>query len=193
MGTALTTDTLLKSAVCTALGLTPETATLSDAWEAIIALIATKQDTLTFDSTPQSGSLNPVRSGGIYTELAGKQDVLTFDITPTAGSDNPVTSNGIYEAIEGATTKSTTITIANTDWSGTGPYTATVTVSGYTVTANSRVDISCDYATMNSLTLAGVSTVYIDNTSGTLTAYAVGAKPNTSITVTALIYETQST
>lgn len=31
-----------------------------------------KQDKLTFDSTPKSGSPNPVTSGGIYTALAGK-------------------------------------------------------------------------------------------------------------------------
>lgn len=34
--------------------------------------IAAKQDTLTFDNTPTSGSDNPVKSSGIYTALAGK-------------------------------------------------------------------------------------------------------------------------
>lgn len=32
--------------------------------------------------------------------LAGKQDKLTFDSTPTAGSSNPVTSDGIKKAID---------------------------------------------------------------------------------------------
>ena len=41
-----------------------------------------KQDALTFDNTPTSGSNNPVKSGGIYTELAGK--VNTSDIIPSS-------------------------------------------------------------------------------------------------------------
>ena len=43
VGTALTSATLLKAAVCTALGLNAD-ATPSDAWEAIISLINTKAD-----------------------------------------------------------------------------------------------------------------------------------------------------
>lgn len=36
--------------------------------------LATKQDTLTFDNSPTSGSNNPVKSGGVYTSLSGKLD-----------------------------------------------------------------------------------------------------------------------
>lgn len=32
------------------------------------------------------------------TALAGKQDKLTFDTSPTSGSTNPVTSGGVYTA-----------------------------------------------------------------------------------------------
>ena len=60
-----------------------------------------KQDTLTFDSTPTSGSANPVTSGGVYTALSGKQNTLTFDNTPTTGSTNPVTSGGLATALSG--------------------------------------------------------------------------------------------
>lgn len=34
--------------------------------------------------------------------LSGKQDSLSFDTTPTSGSSNPVTSNGIYTALQSA-------------------------------------------------------------------------------------------
>ena len=34
------------------------------------------------------------------TALSGKQDTLTFDSTPTSGSTNPVTSDGIYAALQ---------------------------------------------------------------------------------------------
>jgi hypothetical protein len=60
-----------------------------------------KQNVLTFDDVPTSGSNNPVKSGGIHTALAGKQDVLTFDDTPTIGSNNPVKSGGTYTALDG--------------------------------------------------------------------------------------------
>lgn len=43
----------------------------------ISTLKTSKQDTLTFDTTPKSGSTNPVTSGGIYTALSGKQNTLT--------------------------------------------------------------------------------------------------------------------
>jgi hypothetical protein len=61
--------------------------------------IAAKQNTLTFDSSPTSGSVNPVTSGGVFNALGNKQNTLTFDATPTNGSTNPVTSGGIFAAI----------------------------------------------------------------------------------------------
>lgn len=159
LGTALNSDTLLKSAIITALGLEAD-ATPSDAWEAVLALIATKQDTLTFDDTP------------------------------TSGSTNPVTSGGIYDAIDNAATKTDTITLASASWSGSDPYTQTVTISGYTVTANTRVDIACDYATLNAMAADGVTALYFENSNGTITAYSVGAAPSSDVTVFANIYET---
>lgn len=88
-----------------------------------------KQDKLTFDDSPTASSDNPVKSGGIKSqldilsqnmrdfydsamdavrnsemtlnlELSQKQDTLTFDATPTAGSNNPVKSSGIKTAID---------------------------------------------------------------------------------------------
>lgn len=90
-------------------------------------LLANKQNTLTFDTTPTSGSTNPVTSGGIVTYLLNNyynnqwvdmhllelqqamnaaiagieenyQPLLDFDSAPTSGSTNPVTSGGIYNA-----------------------------------------------------------------------------------------------
>ena len=59
-----------------------------------------KQDALTFDEAPVSGSRNPVRSGGIYTALSNKQDTLTFDSVPVQRSTKPVYSGGIYSALQ---------------------------------------------------------------------------------------------
>ena len=60
-------------------------------------------------------------------------------------------------------------------WSGSGPYTQTVTVSGATVTANSKVDVQLTAAQIASLISAGVTGLVIENNAGALTAYAVGA------------------
>ena len=77
--------------------------------------LAGKQDTLTFDDTPTSGSDNPVKSGGVYSALSGKQDTLTFDNSPTNGSSNPVKSGGVYTALSG---KQNTLTFDDAPASG---------------------------------------------------------------------------
>ena len=63
-------------------------------------LIGTKQDRLTFDTTPTENSQNPVQSGGIFAALAGKQDKLTFDLQPTQYSTNPVVSGALYNIFQ---------------------------------------------------------------------------------------------
>ena len=73
--------------------------------------LALRQDALTFDNTPTSGSNNPVKSSGIAAALSGKQNILTYDSTPTAGSPNPVTSSGIKTALDG---KQNTLTFDTT-------------------------------------------------------------------------------
>ncbi len=66
----------------------------------------------------------------------------------------------------------------SSSWSGAGPYSQTVTVTGATVTANSKVDIQLTAAQISSLIAAGVTGMVIENNAGTLTAWAVGASPS---------------
>ena len=63
-------------------------------------LIGTKQDKLTFDTTPTENSQNPVQSGGIFAALASKQDKLTFDQQPTQYSTNPVVSGALFNIFQ---------------------------------------------------------------------------------------------
>ena len=63
-------------------------------------LIGTKQDKLTFDTTPTENSKNPVQSGGIFAALANKQDKLTFDLQPTQYSTNPVVSGALFNIFQ---------------------------------------------------------------------------------------------
>lgn len=53
---------------------TPHTHAQSEV-SGLSAALAGKQNTLTFDSTPTTGSTNPVTSGGVKTALNGKADV----------------------------------------------------------------------------------------------------------------------
>ena len=63
-------------------------------------VIGTKQDRLTFDTTPTENSTNPVQSGGIYHALEHKQDSLTFDEQPTQYSRNPVISGALFNIFQ---------------------------------------------------------------------------------------------
>lgn len=63
-----------------------------------------KQDALTFDSSPTSGSDNPVTSDGIYKAIAAGSSTITLDDTVTAESHNGVKSSGIYTAIQAVQT-----------------------------------------------------------------------------------------
>lgn len=54
--------------------------------------------------------------GKIKTLIADKQDQLTFDSTPTSGSTNPVTSGGIYDAINNGVTLSVEASAGSSTW-----------------------------------------------------------------------------
>lgn len=77
----------------------------------------------------------------------------------------------------------------SSSWSGSGPYSQTVTVTGATVTASSKVDIQLTAAQIATLIAVGVTGLLIENNNGTLTAWAVGASPS-SMTVQCTVEET---
>ena len=81
-----------------------------------------------------------------------------------------------------------TITTTTT-WSGSGPYTQTVTLSNYTPTSNSKVDLQPDSTVISQMISDGVNGLYISNTNGTLTMYAIGAAPTAVLTLQVSITE----
>lgn len=88
----------------------------------------------------------------------------------------------------GAQAKITTasITLPVASWTGDDPYTQTVTISG--VTAKSRIDLNPSAAVLAAAMEGGYGLV-IGNNNGTVTVYAVGAKPTAAITVQVSIAE----
>lgn len=81
------------------------------------------------------------------------------------------------------TNRTASITLTAANWTGNGPYTQTVTISGATISSNTKVDLQPDATAITQMLSDGVMALYIDNNSGTLTATAVGAAPTANMTI----------
>ena len=147
------------------------------------------------DLTNDSGFLTS------HQDISGKADKVS---NPTSGNFAALDSNGNltdsgkkaadfltqHQDISGKQDriKPVSVTLSST-WSGSGPYTQTVSVSGYTVTANTKVDLQPDATAIGQMISDGVLALYIVNNNGTLTAYAVGAATTASLTLQATCTE----
>ena len=83
-----------------------------------------------------------------------------------------------------------TVSLSST-WSGSGPYTQTVTIAGQTITAKTKVDVQPDSTVITNMMNNNVYSLYIENNNGTLTAYAVGGKTSTSLSLQVSLVEVQ--
>lgn len=66
-------------------------------------------------------------------------------------------------------------------WTGTGPYTQVVTING--IESDSKIDLQPDANVINKLMESGTSALYIVNNNGVATAVAIGAAPNSALTI----------
>ena len=83
--------------------------------------------------------------------------------------------------------KYTSLTIPTTGWSGSGPWTRTISITGGT--ASSMVDIQSSEAVINTMTESGTTALFIKNNNGVFTLVAMGAIPNAAITLQVSITE----
>ena len=83
-----------------------------------------------------------------------------------------------------------TITLTSV-WEGNGPYTQAVAITGYETSAKTRVDLIQDNEVIGQMEADGVEKIYIANDNGSFTAYAVGGKPTTALTVMASFTEVE--
>ena len=98
-------------------------------------------------------------------------------------------ANG-YDGSLGARPKVGTVSLP-LSWnsSGSGYYTETPTVSGVTVTARSKIDLQATASQIVTLKSLGVTSMFIENHHGTLTAYSVGAAPTSAMTLQCTVTE----
>lgn len=144
----------------------------------------TKAKTIFAPKITASGILKGDGNGGVSVATAGADYLAPSALTPyrTAAAQDEI-DNSKQKKVE---KKSITLSAS---WSGSDPYTQVVTVSGYTLTANSKVDLQPDATTVNQLVSDGVNALYISNNNGTLIAYAIGAAPTANMTVQCTISE----
>lgn len=138
-------------------------------------------------STSTSLAATPSAVKAAYDLANGKQSSITASgILKGNGSGtvSAAVAGTDYQAPVSASTITTTTT-----WSGSGPYTQTVTLSGYTATANTKVDIQLTAAQITQLITDGVTSLLVANSNGTLTMYATGAAPTTAMTIQATCTE----
>ena len=83
--------------------------------------------------------------------------------------------------------KYTSLTIPTTGWSGSGPWTRTVSITGGT--ASSMIDMQSSDAVINTMIESGTTALFIKNDSGVFTLVAIGAIPNAAITLQVSITE----
>ena len=80
-----------------------------------------------------------------------------------------------------------TVTLTAAGWTGSGPYTQSISVEG--ATATSRVDMQPDETVLTQMLDDGVNALFIKNDNGALTAVAMGAAPTADLTVQVTITE----
>ena len=115
-----------------------------------------------------------------------KAQVGLGNVDNTSDANKPV-STAQQTAINACKVKKKTISLPTASWTGSGPYTQTVTITGITV--NSKVDIQMDATALGVLIDSGTSAIWIENNNGTLTAKAMGEKPNANLSVQVTITE----
>lgn len=130
--------------------------------------------------TPQTGDYtgSQIKIPG-YKQATSRQNVTATDtVTQAIGKME-------YKINRAVVIKQLSLPAAS--WTGSGPYTQTVTITGITV--NSKVDIQMDATALGVLIDSGTSAIWIENNNDTLTAKALGEKPNANLSVQVTITE----
>lgn len=130
--------------------------------------------------TPQTGDYtgSQIKIPG-YKQATSRQNVTATDtVTQAIGKME-------YKINRAVVIKQLSLPAAS--WTGSGPYTQTVTITGITV--NSKVDIQMDATSLGVLIDSGTYAIWMENNNGTITAKVLGDKPSADMTVQVTITE----
>lgn len=133
-------------------------------------------------------SENILMNSGTNVETAINNKPSINDSTSTAS--NVWSAQKTETEVNGIKPIITSITLSST-WNGSDPYTQTVTIAGQTITNKTKVDIQPSSTVITAMMNNGIYGIYIENNNGTLTAYSVGGKPSSSLTVQVSLSEVQ--
>ena len=117
--------------------------------------------------------------------------VMPVDDAPdSAHTGNLISSAAVAGGLAGKQSAIRQGTVAlSASWSGAGPYTQSVTVTGAAVTAHSRIDLQPTAAQLAALIADGVQALTVENDNGALTAWALGAAASAAMTVACSVTE----
>lgn len=124
------------------------------------------------------------------------QNIETVINSKPSINDNTSTSTNVWSAqktsnqINNIKERLANITLSSS-WSGSGPYTQTVTISNETITSKTKVDVQPDSTVIQTMMNNGIYGLYIENNNGTLTAYCVGGYFSDSISIQVSLSEVQ--
>lgn len=116
---------------------------------------------------------------GLLDEAIAKAEAAFQDVDEAIGEMQQATQEAIdemEETMQKAFKKRMTVSVSGT-WEGTGPYTQTLSLTGYTVTENTLVDLVGSASVIERMETDGVSRLYVENDDGVLTVYAFDAAP----------------
>ena len=174
---------------------------------------------LTYDSSanewvaanPSTGNVNTVNNKGVDAgttnitlyatdiKMSSSDSTTIPNAIPSASSTAPqplgtaaagsATTWARADHVHQNPSKKATITTTTSWTTQTDDYTQTVTVSGATVTANSKVDLQPDTTALTQMLSDGCTALYVENNAGTLTLHALGTAPTVALTIQCTVTE----
>lgn len=129
----------------------------------------------------------------INTSKALRTEMLTADSNLQSQIDT-VSGTTIPAVEKKCLSRKGSVYMAAGSWSGSGPWTQTVTVSGLptgdAITTKSAVSLQPNATALNHMVSIGCAAIFVTNNNGTLTATAIQKKPTSNLTIQCIVEET---